>query len=163
MRAQVKFITAGGEVTRYHTVRVLQQETVGHHSFGVAMYCYLMGSPSANLLMAALTHDLAEHITGDCPAPAKRELGIGEAMNALEDRILRDIGLEFPLTDAERRTLKLADIFQGMSFCTRELQLGNQNIRPIFNRYKSYAEEKVLVGAERELFDTIMEIYNGCK
>jgi len=163
MKDQVAFITAGSEVKRYHTVRTIQEETVGHHSFGVAMYCYLLCKPSANLLIAALLHDLAEHVTGDLPSPAKRAYGIGDQVNELEARLLRDVGFEIELNEAEKRTLKLADIFQGMSFCVREIQLGNTLMKTIFNRYASYAEEKVLVGEERVLFNTIMEIYNECK
>lgn len=163
MKQRVKFIMDGGEVTRYHTVRNIQNETVGHHSFGVAMYCYLMTRPSTNLLMAALTHDLAEHQTGDIPSPSKKAYGIGEQVNALEEKLLRSVGLEFELTIDERRTLKLADIFQGMSFCLRELQLGNRNIETIYKRYASYAEDFVLVGDEQILYNVIQEFYNECK
>ena len=61
MRKKLEFILAGTEVTRYHTVRTLVQETVGHHSHGVAMLClFLAPDASANLLKAALVHDLAE-------------------------------------------------------------------------------------------------------
>ena len=163
MKEQLQFITAGSEVKRYHTVRTLQEETVSHHSFGVAMYCYLLGYPSAELLIAALTHDLAEHQLGDIPSPAKRQYGIGDQVNALEERLLRDVGFDFTLSESEKRTLKLADIFQGMSFCLREIQLGNSGMRGIFQRYASYADEKVLVGDEKKLYNTIMEFYNDCK
>lgn len=162
MKKKLKFIMDGGEVTRYHTVRTIQEETVGHHSFGVAMYCYLLCQPSANLLIAALTHDLAEHMTGDSPAPAKKELGIGDMVNALEDRLLKEVGLNIELTEKEKRTLKFADIFQGMAFCVRELQMGNKNMDTIFWRYATYAKERYPEGDELYLYNTIMEIYNEC-
>jgi 5'-deoxynucleotidase YfbR-like HD superfamily hydrolase len=163
MKAKLKFIMDGGEVTRYHTTRTIQDESVGHHSFGVAMYCYLLCRPSANLLIAALVHDLAEHMTGDSPAPAKKELGIGDMVNALEERLLTEVGFNIALTESEKRTLKLADIFQGMAFCVRELQMGNKNMDAIFWRYATYAKERHPYGDELILYNTIMEIYNECK
>lgn len=161
MRKKIEFIVAGSETTRYHTVRTLQTETVGHHSHGVAMYCVLLGG-TPNTVVAALTHDLAEHQLGDIPAPAKRQYGIGATVNELEERLLLDVGLRGEmLTKAELRTLKLADIFQGMTFCIREMQLGNKSMDIIYRRYASYAEDHVLVGKERELFDTLQEMKNG--
>lgn len=154
-----KFIRDGGEVRRYHTVRTIHQETVAEHSFGVAMYCYLLCNPSANLLMAALTHDLAEHKLADIPSPMKRELNISDVINDMEERLLREIGMDFPLTTAEKRVLKLADIMQGMSFCLREMQFGNSEIDVVFHRYADYGNDMNLVGDELELFSVIMNFY----
>ena len=159
MKTTLKFMLAGSEVTRYHTVTTLRRETVGHHSHGVALICRLLcPAASAQLLTAALLHDLAEHEVGDIPSPAKRAYGIGEQISELEDRLLSGAGLSLPiLTEAEQRTLKLADIAQGALFCAREISLGNRNIITVFERYMSYANEKILVGRERELFDIIRQ------
>lgn len=159
MRTQIEFILAGSEVKRYHTVTTLREETVGHHSHGVAMLCQMLDpNASRELLLAALMHDLAEHQTGDIPSPAKREYGIGQQVDELEDRLLSAAGLEFPhITPSESRTLKLADIAQGALFCARELSLGNRKIRLVFDRYVSYAESMILMGRERELFNIIKE------
>lgn len=163
MRTTLDFIIAGSEVSRYHTVRTIHSETVGHHSHGVAMICMLLDSGSHALIRAALLHDLAEHQTGDIPSPAKREYGIGQQVSELEDRLLSSVGLAMPtLTAKEQRSLKLADIFQGMIHCAREIQMGNSNMRTVFNRYRSYAEDMVLVGKERMLFDIIDSIYKEC-
>ena len=157
MKDKLKFIQAGSEVTRYHTVKTLTQETVGHHSHGVAMICImLMGCQvSADLLKAALCHDLAEHQLGDIPSPAKREYGIGEQVNELEDKLLNSVGLSVQLTPDEATVLKLADIAQGALFCVREMELGNSGMKVVYERYRSYAEGFVLLGRERELFDII--------
>lgn len=160
MRQTLEFIIAGTEVKRYHTVTTLINETVGHHSHGVAMLT-LMIDPAASreLLLAALMHDLAEHQVGDIPSPAKREYGIGEQVSELEDRLMRAAGLVIPeLSAADARTLKLADIAQGALFCAREVSLGNYRMRTVFNRYMSYAEGMMLVGRERELFKIIEDI-----
>ena len=165
MKDKLKFIQAGSEVTRYHTVKTLTQETVGHHSHGVAMICLmLMGCQvSADLLKAALCHDLAEHQLGDIPSPAKREYGIGEQVNELEDKLLNSVGLSVQLTPDEARVLKLADIAQGALFCVREMELGNSGMKVVYERYRSYAEGFVLLGRERELFDFINSQYEEAK
>lgn len=165
MKDKLKFIQAGSEVTRYHTVKTLTQETVGHHSHGVAMICImLMGCQvSADLLKAALCHDLAEHQLGDIPSPAKREYGIGDQVNELEDKLLNSVGLSVQLTPDEARVLKLADIAQGALFCVREMELGNSGMKVVYERYRSYAEGFVLLGRERELFDFINSQYEEAK
>jgi 5'-deoxynucleotidase YfbR-like HD superfamily hydrolase len=157
MMSQLRFILDGSEVKRYHTVTTIQQETVGHHSHGVAMLCCLLIEPTPRLLFAALTHDLAEHQLGDLPSPAKRRYGIGDQVNALEQELLEEAGLftDEELTPAEARTLKLADIFQGMCFCVREMRLGNVRMNDIFQRYISYAESMNPVGVERDIFNSI--------
>lgn len=157
MKHTLDFILAGSEVKRYHTVTTLVSETVGHHSHGVAMLCLLFDPmASRQLLMAAMFHDLAEHQTGDIPSPAKREFGIGGKVDELEHRLMNAAGLIMPhLSDEDKRTLKLADVAQGALFCARELSLGNKRMRGIFDRYLSYADEMMLVGREREIFNMI--------
>lgn len=162
MRKQIEFFVAGAETTRYHTVRTIQTETVGHHSHGVAMFCVLLGG-SPKTVRAALVHDLAEHQLGDIPAPAKKQYGIGTVVNDLEDQLLRDVRLNQDLTKEEARTLKLADIFQGMVFCIREMQMGNKSMEVVLRRYSSYAEDHVLVEKERVIFDILEGMYHDCK
>ena len=124
----------------------------------------LMGCQvSADLLKAALCHDLAEHQLGDIPSPAKREYGIGEQVNELEDKLLNSVGLSVQLTPDEARVLKLADIAQGALFCVREMELGNSGMKVVYERYRSYAEGFVLLGRERELFDFINSQYEEAK
>jgi 5'-deoxynucleotidase YfbR-like HD superfamily hydrolase len=160
LKDTLNFIMAGTEVTRYHTVTTLVKETVGHHSHGVAMLALLLNPlASRQVLMAALFHDLAEHQTGDIPSPAKRQFGIGDKVDELEHRLMRAAGIVMPeLSPEDARTLKLADLAQGALFCARELSLGNRRMQAVFDRYLAYAQEMILVGRERELFNIIKEI-----
>lgn len=160
MKDTLNFIIAGSEVTRYHTVTTLVKETVGHHSHGVAMLALLLNPlASRQVLMAALFHDLAEHQTGDIPSPAKRQFGIGDKVDELEQRLMRAAGIVMPeLTPDDARTVKLADLAQGALFCVREISLGNSRMRAVLDRYLAYAQEMILVGRERELFNIIKEI-----
>jgi 5'-deoxynucleotidase YfbR-like HD superfamily hydrolase len=164
MRKTIDFIVAGSEVVRYHTVTTLQRETVGHHSHGVACLVLLLEpEPTADLLKAALVHDLAEQATGDIPSPAKREYGIGEQVDELERRLINESGLKFPfLTAQDKRVLKLADIAHGALFCVREMSLGNRRMRTVYDRYMSYANQLLLVGREKELFNLIEEMSHEC-
>lgn len=140
------FVRQGTEVERFHATKTLQVETVGTHSHSVALLCWKLSGahPSVNLLMAALAHDLAEQCWGDIPAPTKRALDISDEVAELEIQKLREHMLWFELTNEETRILKLADILDGMLYCLRERQLGNQLIAPVFSRYKRYFEDLVL-------------------
>ena len=162
MKQAVEFMRNGASVKRYHTLTTLIPETVGHHSAEVAILCTLLSpNASANLLRAALYHDLAECVTGDLPSPAKKQYGIGEQVSALEDKLLESSGLPMPaLTAEDARTLKLADIAQGALYCCREIALGNAPLRTVFARYMSYADAFVLVGREAQLFNLIKEQYD---
>jgi len=166
MKNRLNFIISGSETVRYHTVRTLTSETVGHHSHMVAMLCIILHpteNPSTALLWGALTHDLAEHQTGDIPSPAKREYGIGEQVSELEERLLTSALLDMKLSNMDARILKLADLAQGALFCVRELQLGNTLMKIVYERYKSYAEGMILVGREREVFDVIQQMREEIK
>ena len=160
MKDTIQFIAAGAEVTRYHTVFTFNNETVGHHSHGVAMMVLMMKpDASASLLKAALYHDLAEQVVGDIPSPAKRQFGLGERLDKLELAVIAEAGIENPkLTDEEARVLKLADIAQGALFCAREMQLGNVRLAPVYSRYLSYAFTLGLEGRAEKVFNAITEI-----
>lgn len=159
MRKRIEFFLDGAETERYHTIRTLQRETVGHHSHGVAMFAVLLGGGEA-VIRAALFHDLAEHVLGDIPSPAKKKYGIGEQVNELEEQLLKGVGFSAELGDVSKRILKFADIFQGMTFCTREVKMGNTKLAAVFYRYKTYAEELMPFGVERDIFDSILEMWN---
>lgn len=166
MREQIQFLLDGANVRRYHTLTTIVQETVGHHSHGVALLACMLSptSPSTDLIFAALVHDLAEHQVGDIPAPSKRQFGIGEQISALEERLLESSGwAPGMLTSDELRTLKLADIAQGALYCVEELQRGNSRMRVVLDRYLSYATAMILVGVEKKLFDEIERMGNECK
>lgn len=160
MNEQLRFLVEGARTKRYHTLTTLTEETVGHHSHGVALLVFMLAEePSINLIFAALVHDLAEHKTGDIPAPSKRQFGIGDQVNELEERLLETSGWgPEPLTSEEQRVLKLADIAQGALYCAEELASGNTRMRVVFDRYISYAEEMLLVGFEKTLFNMIKEM-----
>ena len=145
---QRKFIFDGGQSKRYHTALVLKEQNIAEHSFGVAWFCELLtqGQARKELIMAALAHDLAEHMVGDIPSPVKRQLGVSEQFHRFEHGHLRTAGLgtyEDELYQGEQATLKLADMMDGMMYCIRERRLGNQEIEPIYERFELYARQVI--------------------
>ena len=142
---QLDFVRMGGMTKRYHTKNVIKENTVGAHSFGVAWMLWFItnGECSANLLMAGLAHDLAEHVTGDISSPTKRKFpALAEMVQTMEHDLLsqHNVNFEFDLSPEELRSLKLADCMDGAIYCVGERELGNISIMPIWTRYCEYIE-----------------------
>lgn len=163
MTQQLKFIRNGGETRRYHTWPVLRQQNVAEHSFNVAMICSWLARQEtpgigAALLMAALTHDLAEHQMGDLPAPVKRALPdyaegtFREVWGGLENKMLIDQGLDWEqlLSDKEKHWLKLADAAEGCFYCIREREMGNRLIDEVYNNFIDYCIKEFNGDSETE-------------
>lgn len=178
MKAVLQFISEGSVVQRYHTRPGIRPDTDGAHSFGVSMLCSLLAGKgpdgrtdaSCTLIMAGLTHDLGEQRASDVSAPAKRLLGIRDQLHAVEAEALQiyDLDYEQHLTTTEAVILKLADCFDGMLYCCRELALGNRNVMLIWRRFCSYALQissdeslPIEVGLRAScMFESIKEIYH---
>lgn len=140
----LQFLWAGGYTARYHGSRTLIPDTVGHHSYNVAVtVMYLRPDAPARLLRAALKHDAAEHKVGDMPAPAKRAIpGLREAFGHYEDKIMDEAGIPVePLSPEEHWVLKLCDALDGMRFCIQERAMGNQLVGPIYAEFRKYVYE----------------------
>lgn len=161
--AWLNFIRDGGETKRFHTWPVLKEQNIAEHSFGVALLCAFLSTAeqpgmTGALLMAALSHDLVEHQTGDMPAPVKRSVPFGAYMDdhsevdfrtawdAWEDELLEKAG--FPwlklLSDKEKRILKVADAAEGALYCCRERAFGNKLITPCYKNFINYFNTEVM-------------------
>ena len=161
----LEFIFNGGESKRYHTVDTIKTQDIAAHSFGVAWLCEILteGYATKSLIMCALAHDLAEHIVGDLPSPSKRAMSnlAAEAFNAYEEDVLtyglsNKYSSKIVLSKDEQRTLRLADMFDGMLFCLRERQLGNTKIGTVYVRFKDYVlEQEPLTSTETRVFHEI--------
>lgn len=160
MQLDRKFIFAGGASTRYHTFDVHNRQDIGNHSFGVAWFCELItdGKATKNLIMAALAHDLAEHIVGDIPAPAKRANAIlKDVFDSVEYDHLKAGGVsnyDASLYGFEKTVLKLSDCFEGLMFCIRERKLGNRNVEVAFGNFTSYIQ-KLLTGRDFDVEEDV--------
>jgi 5'-deoxynucleotidase YfbR-like HD superfamily hydrolase len=160
----VKALMKGAPVVRFHQWRTVQRNTVGQHSHGVAMLVCLIHRLAAEwratnnggvwglrmdcMMYAALTHDMAEYIVGDVPAPTKRELGIREILSAHEDKVLKKLGMYVELTDDEQAVVSAADALDGIMFCISEYTLGNRTLASIPRAYEGYLDQLLEVMSE---------------
>lgn len=143
----LEFRQRGGYTLRYHGLRMLYTDTVGHHSYNVAQILRHIASDLPRerqhlLLEAALDHDVAETVTGDMPAPAKRAIpGMREAFGIYEAKVMEENGLEVvehQLLEHEKRLLKAADAMDGMRFCIQERMMGNGMVGSTYRAFESY-------------------------
>ncbi len=143
-RLTLELILNGGRVTRFHTHAFLKAETNAEHQYLVTWLCWwILGRDrcSATLLLAALSHDLPEHETGDMPAPIKRSTHMKSEMGILEAEVLERSGMpdfSAELSEAELSVLKFADCAAGYLKCAYEAKLGNRHLDKVLGTYYTY-------------------------
>ena len=141
--AHLAQIRDGANVTRWHVERLAPQR-VSDHCHGVAVLLCFICEPGANLLKAALFHDLAEKQAGDMPAPVKWEHPeIKRFLDELEDKVQRRLGLAVELTAEEERLLKIADYLDASYYALEQRMMGNRYADDIFHRLRWFFEERV--------------------
>lgn len=126
-----------GHTRRFHIHPTIGFQTVAEHSFHVAMLCteLYQGKPSANLLKAALYHDLGESVTGDVPGHIKwKQPKLTACLEALEEQFMVDNDILTIITSEEEIALKLADALELAFYCCDQLMLGNRGMADIYNR-----------------------------
>ncbi len=135
--SNLDLIRFGGSVKRYHTATTIGAQSVAEHSFRVACICYLLDPEcSKQQLLHALVHDLAEQVTGDIPAPAKRLLRT-EELGRLEAKVTNSL-LSTKLLPYQEKILKYADYLEGMLYCVEQRALGNRTMEQVFSNYQDY-------------------------
>lgn len=136
---QVAAVYESGAVRRYHTKRVHQSQTVADHAWGVAMLITLLHpEPSANLLKAALLHDVAEVITGDVPYTAKEAYAsLKAACRDAEQEVEKFFRVReymAGITFEEMQWLKAADMLELVLYGMSEIRMGNTTMCEIYDR-----------------------------
>lgn len=151
-----------GRVKRWHTTD-LPAQTVGHHAWGVALivariYPRPHEVPS-KLLLAALTHDCAEHVSGDIPSPARKlhpELNM--VIAGIERRYRNEADIEFELTDREKAILKWADTLECCLYAEHQANMGITQARVVMYRAKAYLKDLGFPTSEaRDLYEEIFD------
>jgi 5'-deoxynucleotidase YfbR-like HD superfamily hydrolase len=121
-----------GAVVRWHTWPTIKEQRNSEHQWGVALIVAQIAPGRSDLLLPALTHDLAEVSTGDVPYHVKKaNPELKEMLDELEDEFNAKHGL--PLynsgqSDEDAHILKWADMYELYLFSNRELQMGNQKM-----------------------------------
>ena len=104
-------------ISRWGIVCTAKQQSVAEHSFNVWVLVSHWGSEVLNLhdlqcaQEYALTHDLAEIRTGDCPTPFKNPV-VKEILDEME----REIHPQIPVTPKIRQLVKFCDTAESVLF-----------------------------------------------
>lgn len=129
-------------VRRFHTQPRITEETVGHHTAGVLLaLLYLEPDASREVLLAAISHDLGEYVTGDMPSPAKANLSRDAhiELKTLELAATRTMGVpRTRLTQQEKKLLKLADLLDLAFSSFMEVEMGNRPARMVIRNVAEY-------------------------
>ena len=146
---KLDIILKGGQVTRFHTKPTLKAETVAEHSYLVAWLTTLVleSTPRADLLLAALAHDIPEYVLGDMPSPAKRAMNLGAVYRTREANLFAGAGMpdyEGRLTPYEAEVLKFCDNLAGYLKCRFEEQMGNRTLTATLRNYRSYIDHQIM-------------------
>lgn len=133
-------VRRGGQVRRYHTAPMIGHQTVAEHTYGVVcIIMHLWPDSRPQVIQAALYHDTPEYLTGDSPAPAKREYpALWDALHHAEEDIIKRHGLAVELTEEEKNRVKLADLAELVMTAAEQIDLGNRNFRIVFERGVGY-------------------------
>ena len=153
-----KAALAAGNVKRWHTRYVIQQETVGAHSWVVGMlvqFLYDVAYPNEwtpaeklEMLNKALIHDIGELRTGDLPAHVKRlmmpytlasieciEEDFVKAAMMWRTKHLVKNALQVKKMD---KLIYMADVLAAAYYCGVERSLGNNNLSDVAERLTAY-------------------------
>jgi len=149
-------------VKRWHTHSyMIYEDTVGHHSHGVAMIILILHpDPSAALLKAALLHDLGEKRVGDMSHWVKKDNpGLSVTLSSMEDVALEAYGfgtvLGFDVSDVA--WLKAADALHAWMVLRENLLCGNNAMLEVYTRLTLDIEKRVQEGWPME----VLKAMNG--
>lgn len=126
----------GGNVKRWHTWPMIQQQSVAEHSWNVArILLAIWPDARGQVVVQAMFHDVEEVRTGDPPSRVKAddpELQLryhemeADTRNTMCNRFALPRDMHDELSMVERWILKLADIAEMWEFCLQEMTLGNK-------------------------------------
>lgn len=151
-------ILASGDVERFHSVPGMVKQDIANHSWGVALLVqYFDPNCRKELLLAALTHDCAELKTGDIPADVKWENpDLKKALSEMEERIEKEWGIHYNLTAQETTLLKICDCLEGMTYCLKRLNMGEQGAGYPFGKWYNFLKENyLLTPLQQGVFDNL--------
>ena len=139
----ISTILDSGYVTRFHAVPGITPQSIAEHSWGVAMileHCYGATFDNPVVILKALTHDCAELVTGDVPAPMKWECPeLKEPLEAVEEKFEKATGIHYrSLEQVEIDMIKVCDCLEGMQYCFRRTKCGEREAVTPFWAWNDY-------------------------
>lgn len=130
-------IRLAGQVKRYSTWPVLNQQSTGEHSWQVLrIYIDIFGPPSPEVCVYIVHHDSAELTVGDPPFPLKRDNpDLKEIYDRLESTAVIEMrGEALPvLSREEMLRIKICDLIEMWEYGVQEHMMGNRFAEPIIS------------------------------
>jgi 5'-deoxynucleotidase YfbR-like HD superfamily hydrolase len=137
------YVRHAGMVKRYHTWPTIQSQTVGEHSWQVALiFEKIFGELSSAVERYIRLHDVAELVVGDPPFPVKANNPDLKAayVKAEEEALIRmELGKLHELHPEYMHQIKICDLLEMMQFGMTERELGNRLGIPIIVRTREAA------------------------
>lgn len=130
-------IRHAGRVKRYHAWPTIQTQTIGEHSWQVALiYEQIFGPLNPGIERYIRLHDVAELKVGDIPFPVKSDNPeLKAAFTKVEDAALKQWGITLPaLHSGIIANIKICDLLEMMCFGMTEREMGNMLAVPIIQR-----------------------------
>jgi 5'-deoxynucleotidase YfbR-like HD superfamily hydrolase len=133
-----------GLVKRYHTQPTIGEQTVAHHSWGVAMlYDMICPNPTYEGLRECILHDSAELYIGDVPFQTKQAYKSVDSMyKELEDFVRKEVDIP---DDPKDPYVKVCDMLELCMFAYYQMTLGNANYKIVFDRGLDYINKMDVV------------------
>lgn len=155
----IQKVLESGDVVRFHATPGVDKQKNSEHQWGVALIVSnIYPSCSKELLLAAMTHDCAEIVTGDIPFTVKKgHPELKQVLSNIEFIHNTGMGIVFNLNDFEESVLKMADTLECMNFCVDQIDMGHSKAWIPYNRLKSLFSENfngILLDADI-LFESI--------
>ena len=128
IKEKVDFALKGGTVERFHTRPLIHRQNNAEHQYGVVTIAALLDTElSKQSLLRMLWHDVHEGQTGDIPYYSKLnwpdlKVAVTKAESELDAKY--NLLPQFA-SEQDKITLKIAEYFDVMIFCSKETYLGN--------------------------------------
>lgn len=137
---KIKKIMQSGGVERFHSTPGITKQRNSEHQWGVALLCqHFTPDCRKEVILAAMTHDAVELITGDIPSPFKwSNKEIKPLLDKFERQIEKEWGINFELEPAEKFLLKICDMFEGMEYCIKRFKCGEMNAQIPFYAWSNH-------------------------
>jgi 5'-deoxynucleotidase YfbR-like HD superfamily hydrolase len=160
--SQLMKVREASRVKRYAVDPIIGEDTVGHHSQGVAVLMIIfLEDLSKELLKAAITHDMAERWCGDLPAPFKWANKDFCGKHAeYEAAKLIELKFAWQLSTLDTMYLRIFDVLDACLFGYQQYLLGNKHGAKIFRAcFEWFSNNEMELPIPFEVSELLNEIF----